>query len=100
VGRDRNRENAGRGQPGDEDEQRVRETCHKRVAPTEPDELGVGCVDPRQRLVRAAVGDELGRTAKQLDELRRERGASLRLAASRAPRQRSGQGRHDHTARK
>ena len=52
------------------------ETRRERVAPAEPDELGVGRVDPRQRFVRAAVGDELRRAAKQLDELRRELGAS------------------------
>ena len=77
---DRDGEHADVGEPGDEDGQRVREAGDERVATPEAHELAIGRADPRERVLLAAVGDELRRAAQELDELGRQLAASRGLA--------------------
>ena len=48
---------------------RVREPRDEGVAASEPDELAVGVPHAREGVLLPTVGDELGRTAQELDEL-------------------------------
>ena len=76
----------GRGQDGDrrrtgdDHGESIGHSGGKRIAPSQACELVVGCAEPLERRILAAVDDEFWRSAQELDELRRE--ASLRLGSS------------------
>ena len=92
------REHPGHGQPGDEDHERVRRPGGERVAPAEPHELGVGRADARDRVVLAAVDDELGGAAQELHQLGGQLPARGRLPAAGRPAERPGEERHGDAA--
>ena len=76
----------GRGQDGDrrragdDHGEPIGHSGGERIAASQARELAVDCPEPLERLLLAAVDDELGRSAQELDELRRE--AALRVGSS------------------
>ena len=100
VRTDREREHHDGGQAGDEDECPFDDARGQRVAPREADELTVGRPHTADRLILAPVGDELGSTAQQLDELRAQRAPRRGLTpASSTAETRGGDGQRNSSER-
>ena len=82
MGRDGDSQHCCGGRSQDEDPKRVRKPGRERVSPGQPSQRAVERAKPLQRHVLASVHDELGRAAKDLDELCAE--LSLRCPTSTA----------------
>ncbi len=83
-----------RRQPRDENGQRIGDAGDERIAATQANELAVRVADARERVLLPAEGDELRRTAQELDELGRELPARRRLSRSQVPCEASGEERN------
>ena len=81
MGGDGDSEHAHDGEPGHEHGEAVGEPRDERVAAREARELRVGPPDRRELLLLAAVDDELGGAAQELDELGGQLAARRSLAA-------------------
>ena len=75
--RDGRRQHGDRRRTGDDHCEPVGHSSGERIAASQARELTVDCPEALERLLLAAVDDELGRSAQELDELRREAALSL-----------------------
>ena len=91
--RDGQREDADRRQARHQDRQRVGDPGDERIAAAEAQELAIGLTNARERVVLAAVGDELGSAAQELDEIGGQLPASRGLAGTDAARESGGEQR-------
>ena len=78
-------EDCGCREPDDEDGHPVRDAGDEGIAAAEPHEVAIGRANPRDGVVLPTVGDELGRAAQQLDQLRCQLPACGGLATTGEP---------------